>query len=564
MKWLKRFLAAGMLMVLLAAIAVYFTPLDSVVPEIEWVLSAGLNEPVEIQHLEIGAIPAPHLVLKNVKIGKQSGISLHSVKVMFGVRSLFDSRWLISRVILAKGSATQEQVEKLFALLQGYTATPVPIHVDELQFADIYCVTPQITFGPLNGRLKFAPDNSLTYAAISLFDKKIMATLYRQPGNTYALEARIKEWQLPGSSGLYLTSLNAEGMLAWPRFHIRKLSAEAYGTHIEGGALMEWSPKWKMALWMDSIAGKVEHLPQLDNRIVIAGDFSGKGVASAYGETVQALPGNLKFDAVVEVKKASVHVPGSLYQALVVDEIKARMSGSLAEHTLTGLQGKLYGGEIEGFATMRGMNPMLQADIVLRNIATGPLVEAFSNEIILTGTLAGKAKLSVKNSEASHLLQKFQLDGEFRVKNGMLRKMDMMQAASNPFKERKGGVTDFDELSSLLSIDANGYHLRKLKISSGVLNAEGMLDISPERQLSGLLDTEVKGTASLISMPLIVSGQLNNPALRPARSALAGASVGTALMGPGLGTALGIRAGSLLNKWFGKKDEKTKVVKTGK
>ena len=79
--------------------------------------------------------------------------------------------------------------------------------------------------------------------------------------------------------------------------------------------------------------------------------------------------------------------------------------------------------------------------------------------------------------------------------------------------------------------------------------------------MSGLLDTELKGTATLISMPLIVSGTLRDPVLHPTGSAMAGAAVGTALLGPGLGTALGIKAGNLFNKLFGKKNEKTEEKK---
>jgi len=112
-------------------------------------------------------------------------------------------------------------------------------------------------------------------------------------------------------------------------------------------------------------------------------------------------------------------------------------------------------------------------------------------------------------------------------------------------------------LTCLLNVDASGYHFRKLKISSGSLNAGGKVDISPSLQIGGTLDTNIKGTAGMVSMPMVVSGTLNNPIVRPSGSALAGAAVGTAILGPGLGTAVGIKIGGFLNKLFGKNGDKS-------
>ena len=556
MKRVKRFLAVIVSLALLALTAVYLTPLDTYVPEAERVLSAGLGEPVKIKHLGIGTMPVPHLVLENVQAGEKPGISLQTVKVMFDFRTLFDSQRVIHRMVLSHGSVTQAQVEKLYAALQSSIAAS-PFRMDELQFDGIRYDAPQFSLESVGGRVIFAPDNSLEYARLALPDKKVVITLRPQSSNTFAVEAKFNKWPLPNYPDIQLGGLSTEGVLAWPRLDIKKFSAEAYGAHMEGHALLEWKPEWKMALWLDSVTGKAERLPSVDKSIVLAGDLRGKGNIDAHGATVQALLDNLKFDASVEIQNATVHVPGSFHQPLVLDEIKTRLSGTLAEHTLTGLQGKLYGGVAEGSAVIHTQDAQLQADIVFNNIAIGPVVEALSSDVVLTGTLGGKAKLAINTKEAGHFLQKLKLDGEFRVGNGVLHKMDMVQAAGNPLKKGdKTGKTSFDELSGLLSVDASGYHFRRLKVSSGALNAEGRLDISPQLQLDGALDTDVKRTAGLISMPLAVSGSLDNPVLRPTKSALAGASVGTALMGPGLGTALGIKAGNLLNKLFGKKNEK--------
>jgi len=566
MKWFRRFLVAVMLLVLLATAVIYFTPLDVYVPKVEQVLSANLHEPVKIRHLKIGALPIPHLVLEGLQIGEQADIALQSVRIVFDTRSLFEPQRVIQRITLENGSITQAQLEKMPALLQGGGAASRLFRVKELQFNGIRLLMPklmsqQFILGPLEGKLEFAPDSTLTRAWFSLTGQKVTVTVHPQPGDTFAIEAHASAWSPPNYPAIMFGKLNLNGILAGTRFNANKFSAEIYGMRLEGGALLEWQPEWKLAVRLDAVDGRVERLLPLlkmGNRLAASGSLHGKGQLSTHGKEVQALPGNIKFDAEVDIKNATVHVPANFQRPLAVEAIKASLSGNLAEYKLTNIGAKLYGGALSGSVLVRSANALVNADVALTNMAIQPVVEVFNNELALTGTVDGKAKFSVKLEEFEHFPQNVQLDGAFHIKNGVLGKVDLVQAASNPLKEgNKGGTTQFDELSGLLSIDAVGYHFRKLKVSSGVMNAEGRLDVSPQQQLSGLLDTDLKGTATLISMPLVVSGTLRDPVLRPTRSALAGAAVGTAILGPGLGTALGIKAGNLLNKLFGKKNEKT-------
>jgi len=176
--------------------------------------------------------------------------------------------------------------------------------------------------------------------------------------------------------------------------------------------------------------------------------------------------------------------------------------------------------------------------------------------VLFTGSMDGAAKFYMRLDAFERFPENMQLSGNFHLRNGMLTRVDLVQAANDLGKANTaGGTTRFDDLTGLLTVDTSGYHFRKLKIASGSLNAEGKVDVSPSLQLSGMLNTNVKGTAGLVSMPMVVSGTLNSPVVRPSGSALAGAAVGTAILGPGLGTAIGIRIGGFLNKLFGKKDD---------
>lgn len=55
----------------------------------------------------------------------------------------------------------------------------------------------------------------------------------------------------------------------------------------------------------------------------------------------------------------------------------------------------------------------------------------------------------------------------------------------------------------------------------------------------------------------VQEGNLSAPQIRPTTSAVAGGVAGTLLFGPGLGTAVGVKAGEVFRKasgWFKKKD----------
>jgi len=58
----------------------------------------------------------------------------------------------------------------------------------------------------------------------------------------------------------------------------------------------------------------------------------------------------------------------------------------------------------------------------------------------------------------------------------------------------------------------------------------------------------LRKTASLISIPLVVAGTTETPHLRPTNAAVIGGAVGTGILGPGLGTAIGIKVGKILNQ----------------
>jgi len=371
-----------------------------------------------------------------------------------------------------------------------------------------------------------------------------------------------RDWTLPQFPQAPLESLLVEGTLGEQDFIAQKFSGALRGIRLAGSGRMEFSEGWRLQATLSQVEAPLDQVMALLERPVeLSGSVFAKGVLTSKAGTPGGLKDNFHFSGEVQVRQASVHLAAGLQHPLVFDQIRARVAMQPEYLEMDALEARLYGGKLSGVARVDRKGSVLTAEVAVNGIAMRPLVEALTNEVLFTGGMNGAAKFSMQLDAFERFPANLQLDGNFHLHDGMLTKVDLAQAASGSGKSSAAGTTRFDDLTGLLSVDATGYHFRKLKITSGSLNAEGKVDISPSLQLGGALDTHVKGTAGLVSMPMVISGTLDAPVVRPSGSALAGAAVGTAILGPGLGTAVGIKIGGFLSRLFGKDGDKEKDSK---
>ena len=136
----------------------------------------------------------------------------------------------------------------------------------------------------------------------------------------------------------------------------------------------------------------------------------------------------------------------------------------------------------------------------------------------------------------------------------MLQKIDLVAATKNPLdrKAGKGGKTEFDELKGHVVFEQHTYEFSDLHIASGLFRAQGEVTVNPDKTLGGVIRAELRGTAALVSIPFDLSGKIGDPSLFPTRGAMAGAVAGTMLM-PGIGTAVGMKAGEWTERLLGRK-----------
>jgi len=243
--------------------------------------------------------------------------------------------------------------------------------------------------------------------------------------------------------------------------------------------------------------------------------------------------------------------------AIVFDELVIKGVATLNDADFSQVSAKLYGGTVNGTATA-GWQKGLQfkGNFDVNQVELKSLVPLLAPGANMSGKLTAKPVFSVSAADANQLMSALRLDTPFNVQNGVLHGVDIRQAATNLIKQGAGGgETDFDQLSGHLNMEGNAFRFTQVKIASGVLAADGNVNISPKKELSGRINAQVKALGTSANVPLNVAGTIDSPLLYPTGGSMAGAAIGTVLA-PGVGTGLGAKAGQAIENLFGRKEEK--------
>jgi hypothetical protein len=243
---------------------------------------------------------------------------------------------------------------------------------------------------------------------------------------------------------------------------------------------------------------------------------------------------------------------------VLFNSLKSDMSLQGSRLDIGSLEARLYQGTLTATAVLewdKGLHASgkLKAD----GIAVAEAAHLISKKKLLSGKLGGIGTFSVNAKQAARVADNLLLDYKFNVANGVLHGIDLAKAATLLLRKgEKGGDTQFDELSGTLHVAGKQIELKDLDIVSGLLAASGGVKISPARQLDGVVEVKLKKGVVLVGVPLQVSGTLDDPTVFPTKTALAGAAIGTGMLGPGVGTSLGLKAASGVEKMKGLFDNK--------
>jgi uncharacterized protein involved in outer membrane biogenesis len=296
-----------------------------------------------------------------------------------------------------------------------------------------------------------------------------------------------------------------------------------------------------------------------DARVSISGDGTPKRA------DITARDGKFKATVTPDGKKFRISVNAKNWKLpagppILFEELQVKGVATLNDANFSEVQARLYGGTVAGRTTIvwqKGLQ--LQGDYAVNELELRDLVPLFSPQTRITGRLTAKPVFSANAANAGQLLKVLKLDTPFNIREGVLQGVDIQKAATNIIMRDSSGETRFETLSGQFGMHRGSQRITNLKVASGSMAANGNVTIAPNKELSGRVYAQVKaGTMTAATVPLNVSGTLDSPMLLPTGASMAGAAVGTAILGPGVGTSVGAKVGDWAESLFGGGSDKKK------
>lgn len=242
---------------------------------------------------------------------------------------------------------------------------------------------------------------------------------------------------------------------------------------------------------------------------------------------------------------------------LLIDKLDSEMVLVDSRLDIQKLDIELYEGKVSTNAVLNWQkNWVLNGKLNVAGVEVAKPVSMVSKSTQLSGKLSGDGSYKASAKEPGKLMDQLYADFKFKVLDGVLDGVDLAKAAT--LLGTKGGMegqTRFDTLTGVLNVAGKQYHLRNLDIVSGLLKASGDVKIKPNKELGGEVKVEIKKGTTLAAIPLQISGTTDKPMVFPTKAAMAGAAAGTAILGPGVGTSLGIQAADKLKGLFGSDED---------
>ncbi len=286
---------------------------------------------------------------------------------------------------------------------------------------------------------------------------------------------------------------------------------------------------------------------------------------------IQWLPRRVVLDDVTWVNTAGVATALSGQTRLATDGLPDSASLTLIRGNLKGLQAMLQrqtalgapdqqwglqidvgGGKVTGPINLQlpGVGTpnrplQLQARLQTQGVEVAALTAPNKP---LSGLLDANTTVTARAATTAGLGEALQTATTFTVRNAVLNGIDLAKAVKTVGMQR-GGETRLDTLTGQINTQGRAAQLKELVASSGALTANGNVNVSADKALSGRIDVALAGDSKLgkalggaVGIPLSVGGTVAAPQVTLERSALIGGVLGTLVL-PGAGTAGGLKLG---------------------
>ena len=250
-------------------------------------------------------------------------------------------------------------------------------------------------------------------------------------------------------------------------------------------------------------------LPALDMEATLASDGALRSASFSSSEgrlSVTVEPSGGK--ATVDIVSGGLPIPIGVDPALFND-FTGKGTATATELVIPNAEARVFGGRVFGNLRLRWSSGWsLDGDLSARQLDAVKI----AGPLLATGTVLGKARVTMRGLLPERMILNSQLDGNFSVQKGSINNVDMARLLQG--SGSGGGTTFFAELNGDFSADPNRLAVRNLRLAAGLLTGAGQLDMDPQKNLAGRMQIELRAQTAQARSTLNLSGTLSNPQFR--------------------------------------------------
>jgi hypothetical protein len=252
-------------------------------------------------------------------------------------------------------------------------------------------------------------------------------------------------------------------------------------------------------------------LPNLNGDILLnsAGQFSSASFIT--GDKSLSIniehPSN-KYEIVIKAENWRTPVPPNL----IFSELNT--NGTIENNTLTlsPIKGELYEGDIKANIVVDlAATWNVRGDFEVNGINLTDMALELKLNSAIDGTLSTNANFTFDINRATNQVENPTINGHFKIKNGFIRKIDLIEAMRS---NNLGGSTHFTEFSGDFLFSNQSYQFKNLALQDNQLQASGTFNISPQKTVAGDIYSKILLKSNPIKSRLIIGGTVNNLTLR--------------------------------------------------
>ncbi|MEO5693593.1 MAG: AsmA-like C-terminal region-containing protein [Usitatibacter sp.] len=289
--------------VIVAIIAVHVIPMRNLAVKVEKAMSAWLHDDVSIASTTFRLLPAPHLRVENLAVGKLLDAKAQTGKIFLDVASIFSDKLSISAIELDDVTVSNDAVRRIpvWGRTEGKAETGA---ISSILLKNVK-IDVKPTLENFDAALSFARDGKLTDANITA---KSGWTLAMKPGEKGVdLDFYARNWALPYGANFPISLIQLKGVWSGTEVVIPEFEASTMEGKVQGTLRISWAQGVKLEsdLSLSRVNAK-ELVRAFTKDVSVTGKLDGNFAFVASGPTVDQIFAETKTNGKFKLAEGSV------------------------------------------------------------------------------------------------------------------------------------------------------------------------------------------------------------------------------------------------------------------